>query len=335
MIPSKTKHWSIAAFIIAASILGMAWHGRSLREIMLGLQSSTISTNSHMQSTVVQREEFWERTGKESKCFHIDNVCNWNDGWFYGPNRGGGHNQSANYQPTVTLLGTMMEDIDILEWDDLNDFHVDERIQVNISSDSRDKYDESACSFSPTPNHLVAQSAYNEMMGEFYVRTIRGLNRWMRDYPQVSEDDVQMYVHFVERYDMFEGHRLFLAGLPNNNRFESFVTLMPTNGACRCFRKLIFCGYHMENATTFRNDIHSKMIPRGNVYADNPSYKQRILSKIYSDNQNAIVFKPHPIIPNPVTDCIQCCNSAYRELQTDLTTTHSKRFQNLGEKIHR
>ncbi len=144
-------------------------------------------------------------------------------------------------------------------------------------------YDKGACSFSPTPNHLVAQSACNEMMGEFYVRTIRGLNRWMRDYLQISEDDVQMYVHFMEKYDMFEGHWLLLAGLPNNNRFESFVSLMTRNDDCRCFRKLIFFGYHMEYATTFCYDIHSRMIPRGNIYADNPLYKQKVLSKIHSD----------------------------------------------------
>jgi hypothetical protein len=334
MNPPKTKKWSIAVIIIAASILGMAWYGRSLHEIMLVLQSSANSKHSHPESTVARREEFWERT-EESKCFHLDNVCNWKDGWFYGPNQGRDHYQAAAYQPTVTLLGTMLEDVDILEWNDLNDFHVDERIQVNISSDSHHMYDKGACSFSPTPNHLVAQSAYNEMMGEFYVRTIRGLNRWMRDYPQISEDDVQMYVHFVEKYDMFEGHRLFLAGLPNNNRFESFVSLMPRNDDCRCFRKLIFCGYHMEYATTFLHDIHSRMIPRGNFFADNPLYKQRILSKIHSDNGNAIVFKPHPLIPNPVTDCDECRNNAYRELRSDLMKTHSERYKDLDEKIQR
>ena len=237
--PSKIKRCIILVVSFTATILGVACQGRYLHEIVVGLQSST------NPSTVGRREEFWERT-EGSKCFHIDNVCNWKDGWFYGPNREGGHNQASYYQPTATLIGTMSEDIWMLNWDNLIDFHVDERIQMSISSDSHGRYDEGACSFSPTPNHLVAQSAYNEMMGEFYVRTIRGLNRWMRDYPQISEDDVRIYVHFVERYDMFEGHRLFLAGLPNNNVFESFASLMPRNDTCQCFRKLIFCGYHME-----------------------------------------------------------------------------------------
>jgi hypothetical protein len=288
------------------------------------------------------REEFWERRTEESTCFHIDNVCNWKDGWFYyGPNNrgdGGGHDDrgASYYQPTATLLGTTFEDMMMLNWNDLNDFHLDERIQINISSDSRDEkyYDEGACSFSPTPYHLVAQSAYNEMMGEFYVRTIRGLNRWMRDYPQISEDDVRIYVHFVERYDMFEGHRLFLAGLPNNNVFESFASLMPRNDTCQCFRKLIFCGYHMENMTTFRNDSRSKMIP-DDTHQWPSSSRERVHRKFDSNDPNAIVFKPDPWITNPVTDCSECRNNAYRELRSDLMNTHSERYPDLDEKIHR
>jgi hypothetical protein len=127
------------------------------------------------------------------------------------PQSGGGPLPSRRISTAGdTTLGTMLEDVDILEWNDLNDFHVDKRIQLNISSDLQDMYDKGACSFSPTPNHLVAQSAYNKMMGEFYVRTIRGLNQWMQDYLQISKDDVQMYVHFMEKCHMFEGHRLVI-----------------------------------------------------------------------------------------------------------------------------
>ncbi|KAL3789073.1 hypothetical protein ACHAW5_009812 [Stephanodiscus triporus] len=329
LTPSKIIKWSII-LVFAVFFFGMSRRtSRLLREISLVFQSST---NPH--PSTARQEDFWERT-EESACFHIDSVCNWKDGWFYGPNQGGGQNQAADYQPTVLLLGTLLEDIDILEggWDDLNDFDVDERIQVKISSDSRDLYDEGACSFSPTPYHLVAQSAYNEMMGEFYVRTIRGLNRWMRDYPQGSEDDVQIYVHFVERYDIFEGHRLFLGGLPNNNRFESFVSLMPRRDACRCFRKLIFCGYLMENATTVRSGINSNMLPDSQYIT--ASFKERIFSKIDSDDQKSIVFKPHPLIPNPVTDCRKCRDNAYRILRNDLTKKHSERYHDLDDKIRR
>ncbi|KAL3811807.1 hypothetical protein ACHAXA_006787 [Cyclostephanos tholiformis] len=307
----------------------MARHARYMRKFASLPQ---ISSPRHPRSNAASRRgrEFWDRTD-ESGCFHIDGVCNWKDGWFYGPDEGEAY--GYYYQPTATLLGTVSEDIDILDWNDLNDFDVDERIQFNISHDSRDTYDDVACSFSSTPIHLVAQSAYNDMMGEFYTRTIRGLNRWMRDYyPRGSEDDVRIYVHFVERHDILEGHRLFLGGLPNDNRFESFLALMPRNDTCRCFRKLVLCGYRMENVTAFRSDNNSKIFP-DDPHRCNPTFKERLRGKVDLNDPNGIVFKPETIIPNPKTDCDECRDIAYRELRSDLMKSHSMRYQNLDDKI--
>jgi hypothetical protein len=92
------------------------------------------------------------------------------------PQSGWDETQAAEYQPMATLLGTLLGDINILAWHILNSFDVDECIQVKILSNSHDMYNKAACAFSPMPNHLVAQLAYNKMMGEFYIRTIRGLN---------------------------------------------------------------------------------------------------------------------------------------------------------------
>ena len=209
--PLKSKKWFIVMTVFTASFLGMARNGRHLHESASPHKTASPYPRSFASRRQVRVREFWERT-EESKCFHVDSVCNWKEGWFYGPNP----ENSAARQPTAMLLGTLAEDIDILDWSDHYFYGPDERIQFNISSDSHDMYDETACSFSPTPHHIVAHSAYNEMMGEFYVRTIRGLNRWMRDYPHASEDDVQVYVHFAEWYDILQGHRLFLGGLPNN-----------------------------------------------------------------------------------------------------------------------
>lgn len=65
-----------------------------------------------------QGQDFWERK-EESGCFHINSVCNWKDGWFYGPNQGWPQNKTIEYQPSATLLGTLFEDMDILDWNDL------------------------------------------------------------------------------------------------------------------------------------------------------------------------------------------------------------------------
>ena len=65
------------------------------------------------------------------------------------------------------------------------------------------------------------------------------------------------------------------------------------------------------------------------------SSRERVHRKFDSNDPNAIVFKPDPWITNPVTDCSECRNNAYRELRSDLMNTHSERYPDLDEKIHR
>ena len=273
------------------------------------------------------REEFWKRT-EESSCFNIDSVCNWKGGWFYKPIRG---DIVTQYQPGVQYLGKLT-----YRYHGEREIRVDEGIQVSVSSNSHGLYDDKACSLSSTPIHLVAQSPYNEMMCEFYLRTILGLNRWMRDYPQRSSDDMQIYVHFIENNDLFEGHRLFLSGLPNNNKFESFATLMPRDDTCRCYRKLVFCGYQVENASSVKYNASHAFL--GSDF--DQDFKDKIRSEIDAEDKNALVFKPLMSVLNPKTDDYYCegdCDVRhdyrYRDLRSDLINTHWERFQDLDGKI--
>lgn len=106
----------------------------------------------------------------------------------------------------------------MLPHDNLNGFDVDDRIQFHILNNSTHLYnnnDNTTCTYDPTPNHLIAQSIYNEIMGEFYLRTVLGLNQWLRGDYDNDNIDIQIYIHF-------EGHQLFLGGMPNNNHFEAF-----------------------------------------------------------------------------------------------------------------
>jgi hypothetical protein len=214
--------------------------------------------------------------------------------------------------------------------DERNDwnFVVDERVQVHITSTSHDMYDKSVCSFSPPHNHLVAQSVCNDMMGEFYVRTILGLNRWMHEYPH---RETQIYVHFSKNNtDLFEGHRLFLGGIPNNNHvFESVVSLMPRHDACRCFKTLIFCGYEMETVATFRSDNSSRFFPDKHMHT--ASFRERIRSKIDVGDENGIVFIPGEGTTHPTAALHS--EFAFRDLRRDLLKTYLWRYRDLEEQV--
>lgn len=189
---------------------------------------------------------FWEQEDNPS-CFHLDNICHGNGEWFYDNihnDQVAASSRMLLHQPSVWY-----SNLDIPEEHD-----PDPRYYFNISSlasQNRRAYNDRTaanCPLSSTPYHLVVQSFYNDMIGEFYSRTVRGLNEWMRDYPPKSDENLQLYVHFAseDRQTLFHGHRLFLGALPQNDKIDSFLSLIQ-NESCQCFERLIFCGYKLED----------------------------------------------------------------------------------------
>ena len=109
------------------------------------------------------------------------------------------------------------------------------------------------------------------------------------------------YVHFVEEgKELLEGHKLFLRGLPNNNMFDTFLSLMPKNedgnSDCKCYRKLIFCGYNVEQHITD------------------------------ATNETNYVIKPGSEITNPRV-CRNCKDDeSYPKLRNDLDLMYAQRY---------
>ena len=273
----------------------------------------------------IPHKDFWEQP--ESSCIHVDNVCSQRDKWFYASS---GKNDGA-YQPTIKLVLDKNE----IAPQHGHDIQINTNIKFDVSSSSYWFYDKDTCKYSSVPHHLVVQSAYNDMVGEFYSRTMLGLNQWMRDYPPISYDDIQTYVHFVDkRKRLFEGHKLFLSGLPNNNKFYSFESLMP-DGPCRCYRKLIFCGYNVEKATATNigDNVENATMSSGSESTDKNSTSTSKKEK--SSEEQALVIKPRGNIRNKKVECKwqnrDCI--AYRKLRTDLLKTYSSKDPDLDEKI--
>jgi hypothetical protein len=140
-----------------------------------------------------------------------------------------------------------------------------------------------------------------------------------------------MYLHVVEKkkQTLLEGHRLFLEGLPNNNRFDSFVSLVE-NEACQCFQKLVFCGYDMESASEYEPVNETSSIGFNSLP---PEYKR----------DDAKVFRPSGHIRSFKTLCTRKtagkfdlkstpCYS-YRDLRRDIYKTYAKKDVQLSRKI--
>eukprot|EP00986_Skeletonema_menzelii_P012064 scaffold6449_cov148-Skeletonema_menzelii.AAC.4 len=185
---------------------------------------------------------FWEREDNPS-CFHLNKICHGNGAWFYDdvPN----NHVTSSPRMLLNQPSINYSNLDVPE-----EYDPDERYRFNVASPLNNSQNKTAatCPYSSTPYHIVVQSYYNHMIGEFYSRTVRGLNEWMRDFPPKSEEDIQLYVHMASegRQTLFHGHRLFLGALPQSDKIDSFLSLIE-NKRCQCFEKLVFCGYKLHD----------------------------------------------------------------------------------------
>jgi len=110
------------------------------------------------------RHYFWDNHNSTA-CFSLDNICHGNDKWFYRVS-----NDRTSYQPTITYVQDNVTNSH-------GYFKVEPRIYFNISATSAMIVDDETCPMDTTPFHMVVQSAYNDMMGEFYSRSLVALNQ--------------------------------------------------------------------------------------------------------------------------------------------------------------
>ena len=188
---------------------------------------------------------FWEKDNQA--CFHLRNICHApnNEKWFYDRSVFNSSQVSGRHrrQPTIEYDRDSMHNAIIPDY----------RIHFNVSATTTYGGNMADCPYSLTPHHVVSQSAYNHMIGEFYVRQMIGLNYLMKDHPPESDQDIQMYIHIpAEKSRLFDGHRLFMGALPHNGRVQNFLSLVQGKESCECYQTLAFCGYN-RNTTEMTN----------------------------------------------------------------------------------
>ena len=169
----------------------------------------------------------------------------------------------------------------------------DDEDDIHSSSSFVNKHDGGTCTISSSRTHVVLQSLFNDMIGEFYSRTLlrlyqfmtRDLNKTMNDGNNKEdhhnktmtkllpwEEDIQFYVHIpYGNKKMLDGHKLLLSGMlsnPSSPLAKSFVDLFipqqqqeqndenkMKNDDCSCYEKMVFCGYDVY---THNVDVPSK-----------------------------------------------------------------------------
>lgn len=268
-----------------------------------------------------RKKEFWEKRARNasSHCFHVDNICSSKrrGGWFYD-------NAASTYstplhQPSLSLYLNETE----LETTMGLEVKLDTRIQFSVSNERRYFNDDSTCTYSPISHHMVLHSHFNHMIGEYYSRAILGLFHVLQNVPSWSSfPDLQYYIHFVDRRnDLLDGHRLFLEGVSSHqtDSLKNFVSLMPLD-PCRCYTKLIFCGYE-------KNEMMSRANWTWNITSP-------IVRVNETKDENApINIRPGGMILGNSNKCNPPHCTDYRQLRRGLIKSYSLIYPELDEQI--
>ncbi|KAL3779820.1 hypothetical protein HJC23_002031 [Cyclotella cryptica] len=271
--------------------------------------------NKHDSGTN-HRKEYWWRNSK--KCFDIDHICHarsTNEWFYYEPNQKSSSSSEEQSEPRhEDLFQPSMElRCEPLRYD--RGLIAEERVNITVDASSRIKdmnfidshtfrYSENSssspgnkiCKISQVPTHMVLQSMFNFMIGEFYARTLLPLHRLMTSFgpslnsssPKPWEQDIQFYVHTMHgNQKLLDGHKLLLSGMLSKEKSAEVLSMVdmfsldhyaatsagknaeggePEEDAfmskdCECFEKVVFCGYDIyvnENVQSMSENIPSR-----------------------------------------------------------------------------
>ena len=256
----------------------------------------------------------WWRQSK--MCFEVDHIChkrNTNT-WFYYEPKSKQTNTGA-FQPSMQLR------CEPLRYD--RGLIAEERVNITVDASSKitdvtfiddstfqfspttsNKQEKDTCKISPIPTHMVLQSMFNYMIGEFYARTLLPLYRLMisnhqfengagsSETPKPWEQDIQFYVHLSHgNQKLYDGHKLLLSGMLSREiiaEVKSMVDLFvldkmaesadqSNHGDCECFEKIVFCGYDTyidddenlsdnDNIDQDEDEQETQLTPDANTY---------------------------------------------------------------------
>jgi len=231
---------------------------------------SDSSENSNNNNDSNDRAAWWRNN---RLCFEIDYICHrpQSNTWAYMTSSKW---KQTVFQPTMELKPSAWKY-------DAGRYNAELRVGIKVDSPTRrmeheesggEEFSFDTCQLSTTDTHVVLQSVFNDMVGEFYSRSLLGLYQTMVMGVQQDDDanstdndeakssqslalpweqDIQFYIHIPLRgKEVLDGHKLFTAGMLANSNAGmpmSFLDLFqpPENveDDCQCYRKMVFCGY--------------------------------------------------------------------------------------------
>jgi hypothetical protein len=211
----------------------------------------------------------WVNNPFTEKCWHVEDICHSSHRLFYDH-----RSSSPEHQPPFSVEITLFGE----SWPGRPTKLIVDRPNPNMTIGGKPTAAfMDTCTYSNIPNHLVFQGYFNDMLGEFYSRTLPWLYL-MQDaiaksmkivindktrgndtssylnssaHQDVDEqitksflEQTQMYLHvanFLQHGKMLDSHHLFTEAFRSNPLLS--ITSLLDNAGCRCMKRLILCGY--------------------------------------------------------------------------------------------
>ncbi|KAL3804882.1 hypothetical protein HJC23_006654 [Cyclotella cryptica] len=309
-------------------------------------------------------ERWWKYT---DSCFAVDNICrlSHNRWFYYEKNRSS--NPSEGYDTTQWQPSF---EVKYAPYAYRTGVYADTRMQLNVQSSHRVSWEEFArgsfCHVSSVPYHIVLQSLFNDMIGEFYTRTLMYVHRLhsfavalrtmyesIDETHHTSHDDdrsqinhTQFYVHMSFDKPILDAHKLLLSGMhylikpkhytkTNAMRWaKSAVDLVQpkNNDRCQCFQKLVFCGYD----TYMQQRADGNATQNESTILKNEETNYTLWPGKWVDSSGDEIEGVSPC--NPVSPTFtqfpkQCQN--YAELKSFLLSNIEAKYSNIEENVRR
>jgi hypothetical protein len=226
----------------------------------------------------------WNSSSYTDSCMVLDDICHASTRFFFRP--GSPHHESRNKSHVNVLLqgpfdgpmgrgrGGYPKDIPIEHASNL----------ANLS-----------CRDANVPNHLILTGFYIDMLGEFYVRVLKG---WYEIFHNVIDTNAtrrdaflqqtQLYLLFQDAdKHMMDSHMLFTAPFRGQHALMDFRDLLhPTD--CRCMKRLIFCGFRQEE----KKEEQLVVVSPSHAVASPPNSKRNYQGLRHELRQRIILDNP-------------------------------------------
>ena len=203
----------------------------------------------------------------DDRCLVVDNLCHASGRWWYKPLDEGvdGHQPSFSFH--TSLNGAVGYPVFINVTSPNSDIDSHSQLTSNMQ-----------CAVSPIINHISLYSFYNTMLGEFYLRVLKGLFELSRTQADDFNDflqQTQLYLHMYNRNDktMLESHHVFSDAFRGHPLLD--LKSLIDNAGCQCLQRLFLCGYSFSPSKSDRKSdtISSEPIsisPGDGIFSKHP-----------------------------------------------------------------